>query len=272
MHFRWGTPKVHTPPDSNQIQQHLSFPYCSLNFIRYFPYFIPCCPTSSWVNRSSFNRVTGSIGIKLYKTNPEAHCNKRLGKARLTGSVAACAPLVEFAAWRKWCGTAKHLECSMWEGGEGGSKGWRDGDNEGVENCWYGRRTHVGVLYIWKLKTPFVAKRRIILCQKDGLHYFLLFSSSGQTANQSAVRNHWNSLLQFITHQLPTQTAIVCTLIPLSSSSLGGWGAEGRCASWWQWPRGSSEQLEPGGESRGMPLSFFVTCSSQHASVNLQRQ
>lgn len=39
MQFHWGTPKVHTPPDPNQIQQHLAFPYRALNFIRYFHYF-----------------------------------------------------------------------------------------------------------------------------------------------------------------------------------------------------------------------------------------
>lgn len=72
--------------------------------------------------------------------------------------------------------------------GEWGSKGWRDGDNEGVEHC-YRRRTHVGVLYIWKLKNLSVAKKRNTLCHNNNLYCFLLFSSPGQTANQSAVRN-----------------------------------------------------------------------------------
>lgn len=50
----------------------------------------------------------------------------------------------------------------------------------------------------------------------------------------------------------------------LPSSSSGGWGDEGRCVSWWQWPGGSSEQLEPGGESRGMSWASWL-----HAAVSM---
>lgn len=98
-------------------------------------------------------------------------------------------------------------------------QGWRDGDNKRVEHCWYGR-THVGVLYICKLlKNPLVAKRRIILCQNDNFHYYLLFSSSGQTANQSNVRNHLNSLLQFVSH---THSIVYTFLNFLSYSQVDG--------------------------------------------------
>lgn len=134
-------------------------------------------------------------------------------------------PLLWNLLWWKWCGTAKHLEYCMWEEGEWGSKGWRDGDNKGVEHCWYRRRTYVGVLYIWKLKNPFVAKKTIILCQNNNLHYFMLFTSSGQTANQSAFRNLSGNL--YLTNSLAQLPLFIFFFnFPLPPQVDGGLGAD----------------------------------------------
>lgn len=118
----------------------------------------------------------------------------------------------------------------------------------------------MGALCICKLlKSPFVvAKREITLCQQAVITS-ITACSSGQTANQSAVRKHINHL-NF--HFIPAVDTLLFypTLVSPPPSS-GGWGAK-PYISRWQWPGGSSQQLEPGGESRGMPWASLL-----HAAV-----
>lgn len=106
-------------------------------------------------------------------------------------SIATCALLVEFTVWRKWCGTAKHLERCMLEGGEE-SKGWRDGNKAGVKGCLYGKSTHMWV-YIWNhLFLP----REELSCVKMITSIFL--GCNVPWAQKNAFSNSLHSLLYIL--------------------------------------------------------------------------
>lgn len=112
----------------------------------------------------------------------------------MTGSVAAYAPLLgnllrdgnDVELPNIWSAVCKKEESEGAKGGEIEITRMKSAVSMGGE--------HVGVMHVSKLlKNPFVfAKGGILLCQNENLHHCLLFTSSGQTANQ---RNHLNSLL-----------------------------------------------------------------------------